>query len=281
MRFSIPCLATEIRALSPDREQLHQALDHVGRSRQPTAMPQPLSRVHSDPDVRVTAAALSSKPEFALMAMRVISLWAHIDGDTATIVSLLLKSDIATGLAMYEALSGGEARKAVLIAAAKEALPEWKYLILRAVLAIGKSSRSRRNDYAHGIWGYSEALPDAIILMPSTVVTRFNISRRQVYTVDGASIIRPEDMDRSKMMVHTERDFSAAVQEAEYLQLAYSYLYWTIRGAPEIGRRWLLQQSRIQHALQSLLDGCHPLTARILQVPVDDEPAPEGTHSVA
>lgn len=81
------------------------------------------------------------------------------------LLSQFLGAEPGVGMAMYLALSGGEAKRSVLTAAATEALggnPDDLNLFTLVDLAT-RPIRKRRNDFAHGIWGTCEELPDALL----------------------------------------------------------------------------------------------------------------------
>lgn len=219
-------------------------------------MPQPLSKVRPNCEIDISTGAINRRPDFAFPILRVIAFWSSIDGSLAMILSRMLKTDIATGTAMYEALSGGEAKRQVLLAAADQALAEWANVLLRAVLSASKASRNQRNDFAHHIWAVAEELPDAILLMNPSVVIRHNISHRQVHDVDGATVIKPEPFDYSKIMVYRGADFERAVKEAANTELDFIYLYDAISRHPALGygagRRLLLSRPRIQQEIAKM-----------------------------
>ena len=82
-------------------------------------MPKTLAEESPDGRVFFAPGILRHSP-FASDVAYVIALWAHIDGDIASILSRMLKSDIAVGTAMYLSLVGAGAQRGALDAAAQE-----------------------------------------------------------------------------------------------------------------------------------------------------------------
>jgi hypothetical protein len=189
-------------------------------------MPQPLSRVSLDGELYFSAGALRESP-FAADVAYVIATWAHIDGDIASILSRLLNADIAVGTAMYMALIGSGGQKAVLNAAAREALPKWQCLLLQAINKVTASARDQRNYFAHHVWGVCSTLPDALLLTEAKTVVVYNVAMRQVVKrLDGGrGIIAPKPIDRSKVMVYRESDIATAVEGAERATRLYELFY--------------------------------------------------------
>ena len=241
-------------------------------------MPQPLSRVRPNADVTASIGALTNSPQFAMKVMTVIGYWAHIDGDLATIFSAFLKTEIPVGVAMYRALNGGATRRAVFLSAAEAALPRWKFLLTQAVIIANAGARAQRNDFAHHVWGRSDDLPDAMLLMPAEVVVDSNLSHRIVHEVDGANVIIPKGYDASAIMVYRDGDFDRAIEQTVAAQMRVIHLYQTVLAAPELGRRWLLSDDQVLAALQKVDLTNDPVTREILRPPAFDEPPPKGTH---
>lgn len=241
-------------------------------------MPQPLSRVHPSPNVEIYPSAIANT-RFAAHAMRVIACWSHIEGDLGSLLARMLKADIATGVAMYQALTSSEAKRAALAAAAKEALPEWQQLLLQAVQKATKASRDQRNDFAHSAWGNAKEIPDAVLLLPTKIVVERNVSMRQRHEIDGANnVIRPIGLDHSQVMVYKERDFVDASARALKAQGQHGLLYMVIGRTIEQARRQLLHEPEVQQALQPLIRKSSSAIREILRPPADDEPPPLGLY---
>src|SRR5262245_3224672 len=87
-------------------------------------MPQPLSRrafQRRNPRPKFGPNTLDRHP-LAHYPMSVIAKWAYIEMHLAELLTAMLKSDLATGVAMYQALWSGEVRRSAMEAAAKTAL---------------------------------------------------------------------------------------------------------------------------------------------------------------
>lgn len=241
-------------------------------------MPQPLSKVKRNAEVEVFPYALRDHPDFALIAMEVISLWSDIDGNLAGVLANMMETDIAAGAAIYQALSGGEARRSALLAAAGT-LPQWQKLLLQACLKAIKPFREQRNHFAHHVWGRSNALPKALLLIPPEVVTKRNASYRQRAgrLPGGRGVIAPQDFDRSRIMVYRKRDFEGARKDALEATSIVGLLYGSIGYTrSEQARRQLLHKPLVQQALRPIIPENDPVVHAQLQPPADGEPPAPG-----
>ncbi len=223
------------------------------------------------------AGAINRRPELALEALKVIAFWAEIEGDLATILAAMLKADVATGVAMYEALSMGEGRRAALSAAARQALPEWQAKLFEAIQFATSPSRKQRNAFAHNLWATADDLPDAILLMDPKVVSKVTVSHRQRHVVDGQNVIRPIDLDRSAIQVYKKSDMERAKADAVKALGWYEMFYnvITVR-ATDQGRdtalTLLLKESQIQSAIRKMFPESGPPIPPELFPPAPDEP---------
>jgi hypothetical protein len=227
--------------------------------------PQPLSKIKSDASVILGPEALSGYPHLASFVMQVIAIWAHIEGNLASMLTNCLRSDIATGAAMYQALISADAKRAALNAVAQSYLSESDFRIFQAVMKVVKPSRDRRNDFAHHIWAFSPEVPDALLLMHPSVVLNHNVSWRQFIedyktpiAVEEGKVryVRPmpakTSLDPTKIQVFRDADFQRDLVAAEAAD-DYVMLLWelTRRGdgyAP--ARLALLAEPQIAAILQ-------------------------------
>lgn len=227
-------------------------------------MPQPLSKVRSDGELYFSAGCLY-KSAFAADVAYIIALWAHIEGNIATILSRMLRADIAVGTAMYLALTGSEGKRAALRAAAREALPEWQAILLEAIFKATKAARDQRNRFSHHVWGRCEGVNAILLTHPKTIVN-VNISHRQAEeNVTGSGrILRPKSIDRSQIDVYRKKDFEEAVGRSTMANHMVSLFYATFGVAPAGPREQLLGYEDIQRALVGLTTNCSAETLSLL-----------------
>jgi hypothetical protein len=243
-------------------------------------MPQPLSKVRRKAEIVLGASALIARPDFASQVMRVIAAWSLIDSTLASLLINLLKADTSAGAAIYGALNGSEAKRAVLLAAVDTNHPEWQRLLLRAVLKAVKPSRDQRNDFAHNVYASSPQLPDAVLLIPQQAHSEREVKRRKAEDIHASGKrVAPEDanppFERSQVQVWREGDFKDAVDRAIHAWHLVQSLAFTIgEHRHESVRRELLSEPLVQQALQPLTLGCSPEVQAQLSPPGDDPPAP-------
>lgn len=126
-------------------------------------MPQPLSKVRPIRQSVWMANSISHRPELANMVMEAIASWSLTELYLGETLSHFLGADPHIGLAMYLSISSAEARRAALDGAARAALSDDDLALFNRVLKAIKPVRDRRNDFAHGCWGYSSELPNALL----------------------------------------------------------------------------------------------------------------------
>lgn len=96
-------------------------------------MPQPLSRIKPDLRSRQGGPGIFlRRPVLGAYVTEVISLWSHAEANFGSILASCLHADSAVGLRMYLSISGSEARRAALYAAAEHSLSEGKLRLVRS-----------------------------------------------------------------------------------------------------------------------------------------------------
>ena len=196
--------------------------------------PQPLSRVKPSAQINFDASALLRRPELAVYPMATIARWSLIDKLLAEmLMSMLRSTDLSVGMAMFQALTGGELKRAALLAGAEEAFGSRseENCLFKAVLRAINPSRNRRNDFAHHMWGTSKELPDALLLVDPKIWVRHStaveVHAKALKSADAEkfflSMFKPEpskELDRRKVQVFRKRDLEedaeAARASAEY-----------------------------------------------------------------
>jgi hypothetical protein len=165
------------------------------------------------------------------MIIEAIACVAQMDINLGQLLAKLLKADASVGMSMYFELSGSEARKAALKGAAKKALrPEDNKLLDKVMRAI-KPARDRRNDFAHGVWGISEELPDALLWTnPDDYIAHDLVYKEWVRSLKPGDLVTETErvpMHSPRVQVYRQNDLHGDLEEARevgncayYLRLA-------------------------------------------------------------
>jgi hypothetical protein len=179
---------------------------------------------------------------------------------------MLKSTDLAVGMAMYQALTGSGSRQTALQAAAEEALSREDFWLLQGVMKAITPSRTQRNKFAHHLWGTSEDLPGKLLLADPTVFVK-HLTNRTLYSRNplgwhykgwkiGKEAPLPE-LDHSKVQVYSERALKRAAKAAAEAGTLAFYLNIAIDrdrfgdGADQMRQR-LLSVPVIQQTVEAL-----------------------------
>jgi hypothetical protein len=106
--------------------------------------------------------ALDRKPEFAKIIALIIARWSYVDHNMGSLLAILLGTPSAAAMEVFLSLRRSSAQREALQAAAKVTLSGNELVAFEALMILYKSLESQRNDLAHGCFGDSEKLEDAI-----------------------------------------------------------------------------------------------------------------------
>ena len=184
-------------------------------------MPQPLSTFNSEivlNPVTWGATTLTDHPHFALQILQTIAAWSSSDQDLAIVITNFLRSDIEIVSEMLRDFRPEAIGKAIDTAARLRLKPD-HYRLFAKSLATTKASRNRRNEFAHHIWGTSEAIPDALILADPKDLNReiaAMIGPIQRGRGSGRSPVYAHGLpwDTSKYYVYRANDLKSALEDA-------------------------------------------------------------------
>ncbi len=130
-------------------------------------MPQPLSRVNPNARCSFGVGQLSTYPHLATLAMETIAAIAQAENSMGKILATMLGSEPDKGLAMFNALTSSVAQMAALKTVAANSLSEKDNTILEKIHNQTKAAFKRRHEFAHHVWGVSDELPNALLLVDS------------------------------------------------------------------------------------------------------------------
>lgn len=161
-------------------------------------MPNPLSRVKPNCNFSHGSESLSKRPAEALLIMETIASISLAENARGLILSAMLGTESHIGLSMYLSIQTASTQKALLQAAALSCLTDELLELLRRIDKSAKSIFDLRNDFAHGLWGDSEELPDAILWLSAR-----HFLDHVVEIDDGRKHVLPMLHDRKKILVYT------------------------------------------------------------------------------
>lgn len=188
-------------------------------------MPQPLLKVRPNAEIRMGAQDIP--PDLAVYVTRTVSAWAYCDHLLAKMLTSFVRGEFEVVSAMFQALTGGEVKRAALMAAATKAVPDDVPLI-QACLKAMKASRNRRNDFAHHILAIADDLPGKLVFIDPTCLLEPHVGFKQM-VADGRFEPKAEKVgksvrltfpaipgpDKSKMLVYSEAELSDSAKDAE------------------------------------------------------------------
>ncbi len=128
-------------------------------------MPQPLSSFGT---LRCTFYEndIEKHPHLAVEIVRILTAWAHLETKMGAIFSQLLGGENENGVAIYNVVSnmGAHTVDQVFGAVERVALASAEREVCFALRLITRGVRDLRNPIAHGFWGLSPDIPDALLL---------------------------------------------------------------------------------------------------------------------
>lgn len=152
--------------------------------------------------------------------MECIASWSNVEASMMQIFVELAGGSAAAATAIYLAFENASAKTTVIETLARRNLPTDERSILTAMLKIAKSQQSERDKLAHWLWGYSEELPDALILVDPRELAKHRETQEALISL------------RSKYYVYTESDFSKQKAANDRLRGYAQTLLFILRDFP-------------------------------------------------
>jgi hypothetical protein len=175
---------------------------------------QPLSRVRQDAHVHFGRDdTISSRPKLAIKIAECITDWAGIESMLALSVGMLLQSQAGTALAIYGSVESRAAQLRMLRAAAESKFPPPVLDLFSAILDGSIIPCMKiRDKLAHWCWGYSDQLPDDLLLMHPNNKTLAHYS----------ALSKPVDINRDDVFVVTEKYLTGVRKQIKDAQDYYT-----------------------------------------------------------
>jgi hypothetical protein len=124
--------------------------------------PQPLKKYRGL--ITVGPEVLETRPALALRIAKIAAISSHLQMQLGLLLAALLRTEAATGVAMYLSLSGTRPQEAILTGAAthrlnKTDLDDFKHLMNKVV----RPALTSRNNVVHRMWATSDEYADTLI----------------------------------------------------------------------------------------------------------------------
>lgn len=133
-------------------------------------MPQPY---RGDGQAIFAAETMLSKPELGAPIAAISNLWTLSEDMWGVILAAMLGVESNVGLAMYHTLLGTGSQRYALNQMAKLYLDPTLLERFHELMARTTGRAAERNAIVHGLWFYDPKIPDALILVPRNVFSRF------------------------------------------------------------------------------------------------------------
>jgi len=128
----------------------------------------------------------------------------------------MLNAGVRVSMAMYAAIRNSKIQMDVLEAAARLSLSTEDLELFGAILILVKRAGAKRHKLAHGLWGYSDDLPNALLLYDPDEVLIYSAATtefiRAVLKGEGDSSSFTT-MDKSRIFVYREKELAEILAE--------------------------------------------------------------------
>jgi hypothetical protein len=146
--------------------------------------PQPLSSYRNCYKYTRGSNALENRPALAALMAQTIAVWAEVEVALGELLCEALEASAGPFAAAYQALNSSGAQNSVAVAAIRYGLDEAQGELFEAIMMVFRTAKKDRDRIAHGTWGWSEQLPDALLLTDPKIRMRSRAAM-QPWKMDG------------------------------------------------------------------------------------------------
>lgn len=146
---------------------------------------------------------------------QIVCEWSKAEHAMAMVLAAMLGENLTAGVALFTALRNARAQREAVQAVGASALSEQHNALLLAITAIYTSSGKLRNDIAHGIFGFSFDVEQAMIWVSSADYANYNASTYGKLAKLGESFVDHSELEKV-MFVYKMKDFEEALSEIKY-----------------------------------------------------------------
>jgi hypothetical protein len=233
-------------------------------------MPQPFSSF-GNKAFSFYANSAEQRPALAMKIVNVLSAWSHLETRVGWVFSRMLGAEEEKGIAIYNALSnlGAHTVEQVFDAVAAKALNQEQRDFAQAIRGMTKSVRDRRNPIAHGVWGISTDMPDALLLRSPRESLRAtgNLLRRLEADFNSSKPLASMSKELAgdeigEIFVYREKDFVALIDDIETINQAWRDLDAYVYGPSLL---YAFDEKRVEQARRRLF-GSGEVLARVNKI---------------
>lgn len=182
------------------------------------------------------AGALGMRPILAQRIASVTARWSEIEALQGSILAHLVQGDPAAAAALYTAMTNARAQRSALLAVAeaRELGPE---VLAELVAVIEQVSRrgKERNAIVHGLWGISDAHPDALVHCTLQSWIQLHAATHDFQNYEGETLEDPDQkqwkirVSRLDMRVYEDSDFRQTIKRMDALKVRMGELFRVLK----------------------------------------------------
>jgi hypothetical protein len=176
---------------------------------------------------------MARRPRLAVMIAHCIAQWSEVEIHLGALLAFILHANEKAAVAMYAGVENRAAQLRLIDAAAEASLRPRHYAAISALLtSIVRPAVKERDRLAHWTWGYSNELPDALVIAnPQSTLSSLMEALRHQRGLSGADV--PSNFD--KIYVVRESDLIGILQRSwaakDHVRLAMGTV-WDLNPAP-------------------------------------------------
>jgi hypothetical protein len=185
-------------------------------------MPQPLSSIVKDKpyEVTINPDGLLQKPNLANLVAVAIGWSSNIEYALGLVLVTMLDANVKPAFAMFSAITSAAAQRSALSSAAEAVLSPDDLEIFGAVLAVARTTSEQRNKFAHGLWGTSPQVPDALLLVSPEHILGVHAQQTHFFSLPPDLMMDLDqwpsgEIDPTKIFVYREKDFQNLIRDFE------------------------------------------------------------------
>jgi hypothetical protein len=177
-----------------------------------------------DTPYTVGPGVINNRPEQASLIGQCIAMWSDIELQMALSLGAILKTSSDAAVALFLSIKTSRTQREALETIARLLLVGNALDAFEALMSVYGSLEKQRNALAHGLYGVSDALPDAVLWCDIQDHANFLIN---VYLSEykGTPLVDPHEKLRRDMYVYRSQDLKELLRDLTELQKAASLFH--------------------------------------------------------